>query len=105
MALSKTRGPVERGSLQRDAATKREIFLRMRTVSGHARGVEKMIEEDAYCVDILKQISAIQSSLSRIAKALSESHMRHCVRVAIERGQGEDKIDELMEALKYLKHV
>ena len=63
-----------------------------------------MVAEDAYCVDILKQIAAIQASLSRAALTLSESHLRHCVRAAVEEGQGQAKVDELMETLKYLKH-
>lgn len=92
------------GSLIYDEDTKRNILQRMRTVSGHFGGIERMIEDDAYCIDILKQIAAVQASLSKIAIALSESHMRHCVRSAIYDGEGEAKIDELMETLKYLKY-
>ena len=87
-----------------DEATKRNLHLRIRTVAGHFNGVAKLIEDNAYCIDILKQIAAIQSSLSKIGHALSESHMRHCVREAVKHGQGEAKIEELMETLKYLKH-
>jgi len=95
---------MEKGSLAHDQTTKRDIHLRLRTVSGHLVGVEKMIEDDAYCIDTLKQIAAIQSSLSKVALSLSESHMLHCVREAVEHGQGEAKINELMETMKYLKH-
>lgn len=102
--MAKLKKPSERGSLKQDETTKRKVFLRIRTVSGHITGIEKMIDEDAYCIDILKQISAVQASLSKIAIALSESHMKHCVSSAIEQGQGENKIDELLETIKYLKH-
>lgn len=95
---------LEKGSLAYDAPTKRDVYLRLRTVTGHLAGVEKMIEDDAYCIDILKQIAALQSSLSKVAHSLSESHMLHCVREAVEHGQGEAKIKELMETMKYLKH-
>lgn len=93
-----------KGSLQHDEGTKKNILLRMRTVSGHINGVEKMIRDDAYCIDILKQIAAVQSSLSKIGMALSRSHMHHCVLSAAEDGQGEAKINELVETLKYLRH-
>ena len=93
-----------KGSLIHDEVAKKNILLRMRTTSGHLNGIEKMIRDDAYCIDILKQIAAVQSSLSKIGMVLSESHMHHCVLSAVEHGQGQTKIDELMETLKYLRH-
>ena len=91
------------GSLARDPGLKKGVLLRLRTASGHLAAVERMVEEDRYCVDVLKQIAAVQASLSRAAHALSEGHMKHCVREAIDEGRGEAKVDELLETLKYLR--
>jgi DNA-binding FrmR family transcriptional regulator len=92
------------GSLTSEPELKKKLLNRVRTVIGHAQGIEKMIAEDRYCIDILKQIAAVQASLSKVAHGISESHMKHCVAAAVEHGQGEEKIEELMETLKYLKH-
>ncbi|MFP4136319.1 MAG: metal-sensitive transcriptional regulator [Candidatus Acetothermia bacterium] len=92
----------EKGSLQQLPTEKEEALNRIRTVIGHSRGIEKMIEEERYCIDILKQIAAVQSSLSQLANLLTKDHMRVCVSEAIKEGEGEDKIDELVEVLKYL---
>jgi len=59
---------------------------------------------EQYCINSLKQITAVQASLSKVAYALADSHMKHCVRGAIEARKGEPKVDELLETLKYLKH-
>lgn len=93
-----------KGSLSLEPELKTRLRNRIRTVIGHTQAIEKMIEEDRYCIDILKQIAAVQVSLSKIAHALSESHMTHCVTAAVEHGQAKEKIAELMETLKYLKH-
>lgn len=92
------------GSLKHDHMIKQELDQRVRTASGHLAGVQEMIASEAYCVDILRQIAAVQASLSQIALKLVASHMRHCVSSAIRRGEGESEINELMDALKYLKH-
>jgi DNA-binding FrmR family transcriptional regulator len=56
-------------------------------------------------MDILKQISAVQALMTKLANTLSEAHMKHCVRLAIEEGHGEEKVEEMMEVLKYLRSV
>ena len=91
--------PDERGRFVHDQRTKRDLYLRIRTVSGHLSGIERMAKADAYCIDILKQIAAVQSSLSKIAMALSESHMRHYLRSAVAEDQVEAKMEELLEYL------
>jgi len=91
------------GSLAAHPEAKREAALLMRTIVGHVQGIERMIEEERYCIDILKQISAVQALLTKLAHIISEHHIKHCVRLAIEEGSGEEKIDELMETFKYLR--
>ncbi len=93
----------KRGGLQHLPATKREALRRIRTVRGHVAGIEEMIEEERYCVEILKQIAAVQAALSQIAQALTKGHMQTCLTEALEAGHGEQKIAELMEVFKYLR--
>lgn len=97
--------PMEhKGSITREPELKKSLVQRLRTAIGHLSAVERMVEEEQYCIDILKQISAVQSSLSKVAHAVADSHMRHCVREAIDEGKGEEEVEEMMETLKYLKH-
>lgn len=59
-----------------------------------------MIESDKYCIDILTQISAIEGSLKKVSHQLLEDHTHHCVKKSIEKGNGEKKIEELLEVFK-----
>ncbi|WP_284141711.1 MULTISPECIES: metal-sensing transcriptional repressor [unclassified Virgibacillus] len=79
---------------------KQAIVNRLKRVEGQVRGVQKMIEEDRYCVDILVQISAINAALNKVGYSLLERHTKHCVSSAIKSGEGEAAIDELMEVVK-----
>jgi DNA-binding FrmR family transcriptional regulator len=92
------------GSLNKEPSLQQDLIRRLRTSQGHLAAVLRMVEEGVYCVDILKQIAAVQSSLSKVAHAVSSAHMKHCVRDAVLSGGGEERIDEMMEALRYLKH-
>lgn len=94
-----------KGSLAAHPEARREAIRLMRTIVGHAQGIERMIAEERYCVDILKQVSAVQALFTKLANTLSEAHMKHCVRLAIEEGHGEEKVEEMMEVLKYLRSV
>lgn len=94
-----------KGSLAAHPQTKQDAGQIMRTIVGHVQGIEKMIEDERYCIDILKQIAAVQALLAKLADIISEGHMKHCVRLAIEEGHGEEKINELMETLKYLRRL
>ncbi|HJG33494.1 MAG TPA: metal-sensing transcriptional repressor, partial [Jeotgalicoccus aerolatus] len=77
-----------------------KILNRLKRVEGQVRGIQTMVEEDRYCVDILVQLSAVQSALKNTGMTITERHMKHCVTDAIESGQGEDSIEELMAVLK-----
>lgn len=79
---------------------KQKILNRLKRVEGQVRGIQAMVEEDRYCVDILVQISAIQSALKNTGMTITERHMKHCVTDAINSGEGEDSIEELMAVLK-----
>lgn len=79
---------------------KDKLITRLKRLEGQVRGIQKMIEEDRYCVDILVQISAIQSALNNVGYGVTERHMKHCVTDAIDKGDGEESIEELMAVLK-----
>lgn len=76
------------------------LIRRLNRIEGQARGIAKMVEDDRYCVDILTQIAAIQSALDALAMQLLASHTKGCVRSAIESGDGDAAVDELMALVK-----
>lgn len=79
---------------------KDKVINRLKRIEGQVRGIQSMVEEDRYCVDILVQITAIQSALKNVGFAVTERHIKHCVTDAIQNGEGEETIDELMSVLK-----
>jgi DNA-binding FrmR family transcriptional regulator len=83
------------------ADSKREVEIGLKVAAGQLEGVRRMASQDAYCVDLMKQLSAVQAQLERVNRALLRNHLSTCVTEAIRSGQGEQKIDELMQALKY----
>lgn len=83
-----------------DEATRKKLLTRLRRIEGQVGGLRRMLEDDAYCVDVLLQISAAQGALHKVGHLLLESHIRHCVHEAFARGDAgarDEKIDELME--------
>jgi CsoR family transcriptional regulator, copper-sensing transcriptional repressor len=80
---------------------KEELLSRLKRIEGQVRGIQKMIEEDRYCVDILVQLSAVKSATHQVALSLLESHTRCCVADALAQGtDGEEKVDELMDVIR-----
>ncbi|SDC33133.1 DNA-binding transcriptional regulator, FrmR family [Melghirimyces thermohalophilus] len=73
---------------------------RLKRIEGQIRGLQNMVEEDRYCMDILVQITAIQSALKQVGFSLLERHSRTCLSHAIQSGQGEEYIEELMKVIK-----
>jgi DNA-binding FrmR family transcriptional regulator len=60
---------------------------RLKTIEGHVRGIQRMLDEDAYCIDVIRQIQATQSALNKVSQMVLEDHMRSCVVTAV---RGED---------------
>lgn len=79
---------------------KDSILKRLKRVEGQVRGVQRMVEEDKYCVDILVQIAAIRSALDRVGLILLEDHMRGCVSNAIKNNEGDSAVAELTDVVK-----
>jgi CsoR family transcriptional regulator, copper-sensing transcriptional repressor len=79
-------------------ATKDQLLKRLKRIEGQVRGVEGMVEDDRYCIDVLTQISAIHAALDKVALGLLDEHARHCVMGAEDADRAE-KTDELMAAV------
>jgi DNA-binding FrmR family transcriptional regulator len=79
---------------------KKDLINRLKRVEGQVRGIQKMVEEDRYCVDILIQISAIQAALKKAGFEITEHHVKHCVSDAVTTGEGNEAIEELMAVMK-----
>jgi DNA-binding FrmR family transcriptional regulator len=78
-----------------------EILLRLKTVRGHLDGVTNMVERERYCPDVMKQVAALQASLEKVNRILLRNHLETCVSEAILNGGGKEKIDELLESLRF----
>jgi DNA-binding FrmR family transcriptional regulator len=96
MATSETSRP-ERGY----TASKEQLLKRLKRVEGQVRGVQGMVDDDRYCIDVLTQISAIQAALDKVALGLMDDHARHCV-VAGPADLKDDRTEELMAAIARL---
>lgn len=73
-----------------DEATQKAITRRLASAAGHIKGIERMVDEDLYCIDIIKQIQAVQAALSKVSTLMLENHLRTCVTTAI---QGNDSAE------------
>lgn len=79
---------------------KQQLLNRLKRVEGQVRGIHQMVENDRYCVDVLHQISAVQSAMNKVSLALLEDHTKHCVANAIKGQDGDHAIKELMAVMK-----
>ena len=82
-------------------ANKDAVLKRVRRIEGQVRGIEKMVDDDRYCIDIVTQVTAIQAALDKVALELLEDHAQHCV-IGAEASQQGERTEELMGAVKRL---
>jgi DNA-binding FrmR family transcriptional regulator len=82
-----------------DPEARRANVLRLRRIEGQVRGLQKMVEEDRYCADVLIQVSSVQEALRAVARELLRHHLRHCASTAIRDGaeRAEAMYDELTD--------
>jgi DNA-binding FrmR family transcriptional regulator len=80
---------------------KEDLLNRLKRVSGQVGGIERMVDEERYCIDILTQVSAVQAALDRVSVALLDDHARHCVIGAGEHDR-EERTEEMMDAVARL---
>jgi CsoR family transcriptional regulator, copper-sensing transcriptional repressor len=81
------------------SASKGQLLTRLKRIEGQVRGVERMVDDDRYCIDVITQISAIQAALDKVALGLLDGHARHCVVDGHGDGTPEELTDELMAAV------
>ena len=89
------------------ARDKEKIQNRLRRIEGQVRGVQRMVDEETYCVDVLTQISSIVSAMERVGAILLKDHVEQCVRESIEKGglEADEKIEELAAAVERFLRV
>ncbi len=83
------------------SATKQQLIQRLRRIEGQVRGLERMVDEDRYCIDILTQISAAQAALDKVALGLLNDHTHHCV-IGARDDQRDARTRELLAAIARL---
>ena len=89
-----------------EAEDKEKLRNRLRRIEGQVRGVQRMVDEDAYCVDVLTQIAGVVSALEKVGTVLLKDHVGHCVRIAVEDGKkADEKIEELTVAVERFLRV
>ena len=96
----------ERKAVGVDPDIKRSNLQRLRRIEGQIRGLQKMIDEDRYCADIVVQISSVQEALRSVGRALMRNHLEHCASAAIRSGdqqQAARQYEELLELI--FKHL
>ena len=97
--------PHEHKAVAVDADLKERNLKRLRRIEGQVRGLQKMVEEDRYCADIMTQISSVHEALRAVGRELMRNHLRHCASTAIRSGpdDADAMYDELIELM--YKHV
>ncbi|WP_174733148.1 metal-sensing transcriptional repressor [Mesobacillus harenae] len=94
MGLSNHPSMVPRTDLEKE-----QLIKRLKRIEGQVRGIQKMVEEDRYCVDVLIQVTAVNNALKKVGMNLLERHTTHCVSGAIKSGSGDEAIKELMKVV------
>lgn len=86
-----------------DTNHKQTLVNRLKSIEGHVRGIERMVDEDAYCMDILKQVKAVQQALERVSAITLENHLNTCVTTAIRSEDEAERtrvVSEIMDVFK-----
>ncbi len=81
-----------------EARTKAEVLRRLHSIAGHVEGIARMVEEDAYCIDIIRQVQAVQRALAKVNDLVLSQHLRTCVTTAI-RGDDPEERERVLEEI------
>lgn len=79
-----------------DDTTKKTLIRRLSSASGHLKGIERMVEEDVYCIDVIRQIQAVQAALGKVSAMLLDNHLHTCVTTAI-RGEDQNERERMLQ--------
>jgi len=80
--------------------TRKDVLARLKSIQGHLRGVEKMLQEDKYCVDVLRQTMAIEKAMQRLDELILEGHLETCVADSFREGRSKAAVGELVEIFR-----
>ena len=78
---------------------KEALAKRLHRIEGQVRGIQRMVEDDQYCIDILTQVNSAASALKSVGMGVLDDHVRHCVKESIETGESDEKLEELLTAV------
>lgn len=78
--------------------TQKLISQRLASAAGHIKGIERMVQNDAYCIDVIKQVQAVQAALNKVSTIVLENHLRTCVSTAI-RGDDPDERETMLQEI------
>ena len=79
---------------------KRDLVTRLRRIEGQARGIQRLVDEEAYCLDVLQQVEALTAAADQVGLLLLEDHIDGCLAHAIESGQGQPYVEEVMTVVR-----
>jgi DNA-binding FrmR family transcriptional regulator len=88
-----------------DLERKADVLNRLKTVRGVTDGIIKLVDDDVYCMQVVKQISAARAGLDRVARLLLENHFAHCFVDAVKAGETDAAVAELMETLNFHREL
>jgi DNA-binding FrmR family transcriptional regulator len=100
--MTTTSGPEHEAAHFRHSYTKdrRDLITRLRRIEGQARGIQRLVDEEAYCLDVLQQVEAMTAAADQVALLLLEDHIDGCLAHAIETGQGQPYVEEVMTVVR-----
>jgi len=78
---------------------KKDLQDRLRRIEGQVRGIQRMVDQDQYCIDILTQLNSVTAALKAVGMGLLVEHVRHCVKDSIDQGNSDEKVEELLAAV------
>lgn len=81
-----------------EAETKRQVVNRLASIAGHVEGVKRMVEQDVYCIDAIRQLQAVQAALSKVESLILDAHLRTCVTTAV-RGEDPDERERVLREI------
>jgi DNA-binding FrmR family transcriptional regulator len=87
-----------------DDQTKAGVIRRLQSAEGHVRGIQRMVEEDKYCIEVIKQVEAVQAALGKINEIILDQHLRTCVTTAIRGDEPERREAVISEILEVFRH-
>ena len=88
-----------------DERTQADAIHRLKSAAGHINGIIRMLEEDRYCIDVIKQIQATQTALSRVSESILDAHLRTCVTTAIQDDDQNERERVLAEVIEVFRQT